>query len=110
MAYDEELAERVRALIDGEPGVSEKRMFGGLALFVNGNMAVTIRGKGGLMVRVDPVDVDAVLAERGAETAVMGGRAMTGWITVEPEACAKAADLRRWVRRGTTYARTLPAK
>ena len=110
MAYDEDLANRVRALLSGESGVDEKRMFGGLAMMLNGNMAVVIRGKGGLMVRVDPATSERLLTEPGTEPMEMRGKSMAGWITVEPAACAKAADLRRWVSRGVTYARSLPAK
>jgi TfoX/Sxy family transcriptional regulator of competence genes len=110
MAYDEDLADRVRALLSGESGIDEKRMFGGLAMMLNGNMAVVVRGKGGLMVRVDPATTERLLTEPGTEAMEMRGKSMAGWITVEPAACAKAADLRRWVRRGVTYARSLPAK
>jgi TfoX/Sxy family transcriptional regulator of competence genes len=110
MAYDEELANRVRELIAGERGIDERRMFGGLAMMLNGNMAVVIRGKGGLMVRVDPAETDRFLTERGARATEMRGRTMRGWITVEAAAVAKAADLRRWVQRGIGYARDLPAK
>lgn len=110
MAYDEDLANRVRELVGREPGVAEKRMFGGLAMMLNGHMAVVVRGKGGLMVRVDPGQFEKLAAERGAQTTEMKGRPMRGWITVEPAACAKAADLRRWVNRGVAFARTLPPK
>jgi TfoX/Sxy family transcriptional regulator of competence genes len=110
MAYDEDLANRVRELIAGERGIDERRMFGGLAMMVGGNMAVVVRGKGGLMVRVDPADADRLLAERGAQATEMRGRPMRGWITVDAAACAKKADLRRWVTRGVEYARRLPTK
>ncbi|WP_346535405.1 TfoX/Sxy family protein [Micromonospora sp. DPT] len=110
MAYDEDLANRVRDLIGREPGIGEKRMFGGLALMLNGNMAVVIRGAGGLMVRVDPALSEQLLTEHGAQPAQMRGRSMRGWIRVEPSACAKDADLRRWVNQGVTYTRFLPAK
>lgn len=110
MAYDEDLANRVRALVSGESGLDEKRMFGGLAMMLNGNMAVVIRGKGGLMVRVDPATSDRLLTEPGTRPMEMRGRSMAGWITVEAAACTKAADLKRWVKRGVTYARSLPTK
>jgi TfoX/Sxy family transcriptional regulator of competence genes len=100
MAYDEKLADRVRALVATEPGMTEKRMFGGLALLREGHMAVVIRGKGGLMVRVAPSTLDKALAEPGASGAVMRGRPMTGWVVIEPSAVDRAADLRRWVKRG----------
>jgi TfoX/Sxy family transcriptional regulator of competence genes len=106
MAFDEDLADRVRELVAREPGLTEKRMFGGLAMLLDGNMAVAVRGKGGLMIRMDPDDSDDALAE-GATIAVMQGRPMRGWIVVEP---AAVANLRRWVKRGVAYARTLPAK
>jgi TfoX/Sxy family transcriptional regulator of competence genes len=110
MAYDEDLANRVRTMIAGEPGITEKRMFGGLAMLRNGNMAVSVRGKGGLLVRVDPDQTAKVIAEPGAAVAIMQGREMPGWITVEASAVDKAADLRRWVKRGLAYAATLPPK
>jgi TfoX/Sxy family transcriptional regulator of competence genes len=110
MAYDDELAERVRDLLAGQADVTEKRMFGGLAMLRGGNMAVAIRGGGGLMVRVDPADEDEALAEPGAALAVMRGRPMAGWVVVETARVAGAADLKRWVMRGITYAATLPPK
>lgn len=110
MAYDEALAEKVRKLMAGESGLTEKRMFGGLAMLLNGNMAVAVRGRGGLMIRVDPDKSDAMLDDAGASIAVMRGRPMQGWIVVESDAVAKPADLKRWVKRGTAYARTLPPK
>ena len=109
MAYDEDLANRVRSAI-GRETVTEKQMFGGLAMLVNGNMAVAVRGKGGLMVRVDPTASGPFLAEPGASSMEMRGKSMPGWILVEASACAKEADLKRWVKRGVTFAKTLPAK
>jgi TfoX/Sxy family transcriptional regulator of competence genes len=110
MAFDEELAQRVRELIGPEPGLSEKRMFGGLAMLVNGNMAVGIRGRGGLLVRVDPEESDDLLAEPGADLMEMRGRRLRGWLEVDQSACEKDPDLARWVGRGVAYARTLPPK
>ncbi|WP_027344254.1 TfoX/Sxy family protein [Hamadaea tsunoensis] len=112
MAYDEELAERVRGLVAGERGVSEKRMFGGLAMLIDGNMAVAVRGQGGLLVRLLPDDpaYEKILAEKGADEAVMRDRPMRGWIAVEESACTKAADLKKWVGRGVASARALPKK
>ena len=110
MAYDEDLAHRVRAVANREPGITEKAMFGGLAFLVHGNMAVVVRGKGGLMVRVAPQDYERRLADRGAQPAVMRGRPMSGWIIVDPEVLVRAADVRRWVSYGLTYGRTLPPK
>jgi TfoX/Sxy family transcriptional regulator of competence genes len=110
MAYDEDLANRVRELVGSERGLTEKKMFGGLAMLLHGNMAVAIRGGGGLLVRVDPEESEAVLAERGAQLMEMRGREMRGWITVTPAACRTDGDLRRWVTRGVSYARGLPKK
>jgi TfoX/Sxy family transcriptional regulator of competence genes len=106
MAYDETLANRVRSLVSAEDGVTEKRMFGGLALLLDGRMAVVIRGKGGLMVRVESGSLAKALGEPGASEAVMRGRPMTGWVVIEPSAVDRAADLRRWVKRGVTAARS----
>jgi TfoX/Sxy family transcriptional regulator of competence genes len=110
MAYDEDLADRVRELVGREPGLAEKRMFGGLAMMVDGNMAVVVRGAGGLMVRVDPAESEQLQTTPGVQATVMRGRAMRGWITVDPSACAKDVDLGRWVDRGVRYARSLPSK
>jgi TfoX/Sxy family transcriptional regulator of competence genes len=112
VAYDESFANRVRSAVARKvtAPVVEKRMFGGIALMLGGNMAVVIRGKGGLMVRVDPDETAKLAAEPGAEVTEMRGRPMRGWITVAPDACAKDADLRRWVQRGVTYTQTLPTK
>ena len=110
VAYDEELADRVRTMLGRTRGVTEKRMFGGLAMLLNGNMAVVIRSKGGLLVRVDRDDYDEVQAETGASPAVMRGRPMRGWITVESTVCTKEPDLKKWVDRGVSAARALPHK
>jgi hypothetical protein len=110
MAYDLELAERVRFFIEGEDGLSEKRMFGGLAFLVHGNLAVAASGKGGLMVRVDPGDTDDLVGEAGVDRMVMRGREMDGWLRVEARVVAEDDDLERWVARGVGYARSLPAK
>jgi TfoX/Sxy family transcriptional regulator of competence genes len=109
MAYDEGLATRVRKLVGGEPGITEKKMFGGLAMVLEGNMAVGVRGKG-LLVRTDPDEQDELLAEPGARMFDMSGRPMRGWLLVDAEGCAKDADLRRWVGRGVAYAKSLPPK
>jgi TfoX/Sxy family transcriptional regulator of competence genes len=110
MAYDEELAERVRDLIGDRKDVTEKRMFGGLAMLVNGNMAVAIRGGGGLMLRVDPDGQDVWLDDPGVEVAVMRGRPMAGWLNVSATAVRTPAKLRTWVDRAMAYAGSLPAK
>ena len=110
MAYDEELASRIRDLVAGESAVSEKKMFGGLAFLVGGNMAVAASGEGGLLVRVDPDDGDRLLASTPAEPMVMRGRAMTGWLRVATGAVTTKKALATWVGRGVTYARSLPPK
>ena len=109
MSYDEELANRLREALAGEPGVTEQRMFGGLAFLVNGNMSVSASRSGGLLVRVDPAEADDLIGA-DVEPMVMGGRSMTGWLLVAPEAIATKRQLSPWVRRGVGYARSLPAK
>jgi TfoX/Sxy family transcriptional regulator of competence genes len=110
MAYDEELASRIRALIAGEEGVTEQRMFGGLAFLIGGNMAVAASGQGGLMVRADPDETEALLAEPHAQPFEMRGRGMRGWLRVEAEGVRTEQELEPWVRRGVAYARSLPPK
>jgi TfoX/Sxy family transcriptional regulator of competence genes len=109
MAFDEGLATRVRDLIGNEAGLTEKKMFGGVAMLLDGNMAVGVHGEG-LIVRADPAAQDALLAEPGTRVFHMTGRPMKGWLTVDPEGCAEDDDLRRWVARGVGYARGLPPK
>lgn len=109
MAYDEQLAQRIRDEIGPAPGLAEKKMFGGLAFLLNGNMAVAASGQGGLMVRCDPAESAALRAE-GAEPMEMRGRAMTGWLRVSDEAVSDDEVLGRWVGVGLTYAGTLPPK
>jgi TfoX/Sxy family transcriptional regulator of competence genes len=110
MAYDEELAGRIRDLVADEPGVVEKKMFGGLAFLIGGNMSVAASGQGGLLVRSAPEDTDALLQEPGAEHFVMRGRAMDGWLRVREEGVTTDEALKRWVERAVAYARSLPAK
>jgi hypothetical protein len=110
VAYDEDLAQRIRELVASEPGLSEKRMFGGLAFLIGGNMAVSASGQGGLLVRVDPEETDALLDMPHAEPFVMRGRAMQGWLRVAPEGVRTKRDLQRWVARGVAFAHSLPAK
>jgi TfoX/Sxy family transcriptional regulator of competence genes len=110
MAYDEDLADRIRELVAGEPGVSEMRMFGGLAFLIGGNMAVAASGQGGLMVRVEPEATERLLDEAHARPFEMRGRAMDGWLRVDPEGLRTKRQLERWVRRGVDYARSLPPK
>ena len=110
MPYDEDLANRIRELIAGEPDVTEMRMFGGLAFLVGGNMSVAASGQGGLMVRVDPEHTDALLAKPHAQPFEMRGRAMDGWLRVDAEGVRTKRQLEPWVRRGVAYARSLPPK
>ena len=110
MPYDEELAGRIRALTADEPAIDERRMFGGLAFLVGGNMAVAASGRGGLMVRVDAEETDALLAEPGAGPFEMRGRPLDGWLRVDAETIGDDDALAAWVGRGLAYARSLPPK
>jgi TfoX N-terminal domain len=110
MAYDEELADRIRELVGGEPGLTEQKMFGGLAFLIGGNMAVAASGHGGALVRVDPARSDELVATTNAQLMEMGGRRMRGWLRVGPEDLRSERELARWVELGTAYARSLPAK
>ena len=109
MAYDEGLAERVRAVLDSRSDVDERKMFGGIAYLVAGNMACGVMGED-LMVRMAPEDAAALESETGARRFDMGGRPMKGWLLVAPEVTADDGDLERWVRRGEAFAATLPPK
>jgi TfoX/Sxy family transcriptional regulator of competence genes len=110
MAYDEDLANRIRELVLTEQGVTEKRMFGGLAFLINGNMSVSASGQGGLLLRVDPGETDALLSEPHARPFEMRGREMQGWLRVDAEGLRTKRQLERWVARGIAYARSLPSK
>jgi TfoX/Sxy family transcriptional regulator of competence genes len=110
VAYDEELADRVRELLGGEASVTEKKMFGGLAFLIGGNMAVAASGQGGLLVRVDPTESDTLVATTNARLMEMRGRAMQGWLRVDADDVTADAELARWVDLGAAYARSLPAK
>ena len=110
MAYDEDLAARIRELVAGEPGLAEKKMFGGLAFLIGGNMAVAASGQGGILVRVDPEESDRLVASTGARPMEMRGRQMQGWLRVEAGDVRTKRELSRWVGRGTAYARSLPPK
>jgi len=109
MAYDEELAGRIRALVGGEPELTEKTMFGGLAFLIGGNMAVAASGQGGLLVRVDPEQSDELVATTPARPMEMRGRSMVGWLRVET-ADVSGESLAAWVERGVSFARSLPPK
>ena len=110
MAYDEELADRVRALIGSEPALTEQKMFGGLAFLIGGNMAVGASGQGGLLVRVDPAQSDALVEGTSAQLMEMRGRQMRGWLRVDADDVRDDRELALWVERGVSYARSLPAK
>ena len=110
MAYDEDLANRVRELLGSERGVEAKRMFGGLAFLVNGNMSVAASGQGGLLVRVTPDDTDKLLGRTHVSAMVMAGREARGWLRVDAEGVKTKRQLQSWVTRGVGYARSLPAK
>ncbi len=110
MAYDEELADRIRTLTAGERDLSEKTMFGGLAFLIGGNMAVSASGQGGLLVRVNPAESDRLVATTKAEPMVMRGRPMQGWLRVDSEHLRTKRQLAPWVERSIAYARSLPPK
>lgn len=110
MAYDEAIADRIRHLIGPADDLTEKKMFGGLGFMLAGNMAVAASGQGGILVRVDPAESAELLATTPARPMEMRGRAMTGWLRVDAEHLATDDALGEWVRRGTTYAGSLPPK
>ena len=110
MAYDEALAARIRELVGDKPPLTEKKMFGGLAFLIGGNMAIAASGQGGLLVRVDPDQSDELAATTSAWPMEMRGREMAGWLRVDSDDVQDQAELARWVELGTTYARSLPAK
>jgi len=110
VTYDLELADRIRDLVEGEPGLSEKRMFGGLAFLVNGNMAVSASGQGGLMLRIDPGQAESLVDQQHVRRVEMRGREMDGWLRVDVELLAEDDELERWVNHGLAYARSLAPK
>ncbi len=110
VAYDEELADRIRELVEGESDLTEQKMFGGLAFLIPGNMAVAASGQGGILVRVDPAQSDTLLATTNARPMEMRGRQMQGWLRVDPEDVRTERRLAEWVELGTAFARSLPAK
>lgn len=110
MAYDEELAGRIRDLLAGEPDLTEKKMFGGLAFLVGGNMAVAASGEGGILVRADPEASEGLVATTAARPMEMRGRPMRGWLRVDLDDVRSDTELATWVEIGATYARSLPAK
>ena len=110
VAYDEHLAERIRELVASQPGITEKKMFGGLAFLVGGNMSIAASGQDGALVRVDPDQADRLAAGKGVAVAVMRGRPMPGWLRVTSDQLRTKQQLRRWVDLSTNYARSLPTK
>ncbi|TNC21538.1 TfoX/Sxy family protein [Amycolatopsis alkalitolerans] len=110
MAYDRELADRIRALVAPEDGFREQAMFGGLAFLVGGNMAVVASGEGGLMVRMPREECEALIDDVRVHPMTMGSREMRGWLRVDTEAVRSPDELERWVARGVSFARSLPAK
>jgi hypothetical protein len=108
--YDEDLANRIRELLAGEPSVTEQKMFGGLAFLIAGNMAVAASGQGGLMLRCDPDESDALIETPHASKMVMRGRAMDGWLRVADDGIKTRRQLEPWLKRGVQYARSLPPK
>ena len=110
MAYDEDLANRVRELLAGEDAITERKMFGGLAFLLHGHMSVSASRNGGLLARIDPDDTDASLARPHVKLMEMGGRTMDGWITVAPEGVKSKRELAAWVKRSVSFVKTLPPK
>jgi TfoX/Sxy family transcriptional regulator of competence genes len=110
VSYDEDLANRIRELIAAEPDLTEKKMFGGLAFLVGGHMSVVVSRQGGLMLRCDPAETDALRAKPHTGPMVMRGREMDGWLRVEADGVGTKRQLERWVTRGVSYARSLPPK
>ncbi|MEZ5095254.1 MAG: TfoX/Sxy family protein [Nocardioides sp.] len=110
MAYDEELAARLRDHLEGEPGLAEKKMFGGLAFLIGGHMAVAAASQGGLLLRCDPADTDAHVTDPHAERFVMRSKAMDGWLRIDPAGLATDEALAGWADIGAAYARGLPPK
>lgn len=110
MAYDVDLADRIRAVVQAGPGLTEKRMFGGHAFLVHGNMAVAAGSNGGLLLRIDPTRTESLVREPHVGRFEMRGQEMNGWLRVDADAVDNDDDLRRWVGFGVTYARSLPAK
>jgi hypothetical protein len=110
VAYDEDLAGRIRELIAAEADVTEQKMFGGLAFLIGGHMSVAASGQGDLLLRCDPEETDALVAKPHAGPFEMRGRVMDGWLRVSLEGVRTKRELERWVARGVSYARSLPPK
>ncbi len=110
MAYDVDMADRLREILASEPGVVEKSMFGGMAFMVAGHLAVSASGQGGLLLRVDPAQADTLIADPRASRFVMRGREMGGWLRIDIDAYATDDELKEWIKHGVGYARSLPPK
>jgi len=110
MAYDQDFANRIREELAGVDGITEKPMFGGLAFLLHGNMAVGIMSTGDLMVRVGPEGTDDALAKPHTRLFEMRGRSMTGWVIVALEGVKTKRQLAPWVKRGVSFASSLPPK
>ena len=110
MAYDEGLAQRIRELLGSQAGLTEQKMFGGLAFLIGGNMAVAASGQGGILVRVDPAESETLVAATTARPMEMRGRQMHGWLRVDADDVRTKRELDEWVNRGATYAASLPPK
>ena len=110
MAYDEDLANRIREILGDEPNLTEKKMFGGLAFLIGGHMSVNVSGRGGLLLRCDPAETDTLRSKPHAGPFQMRGKDMDGWLRIDPEGLKTKRELERWVRRGVQYARSLPPK
>ncbi len=110
VAYDIDLADRLRSLLRGQVGLSERAMFGGLAFLVDGHLAAAAMGQGGMLLRIDPADIESLVTQAHVERFEMRGRAMDGWLRVEVDALGTEDELRRWVDHGVLYARSLPQK
>ena len=110
MAYDEELADRIRDIVDGEPGITEKRMFGGLAFLVDGHLAAAASSRGVMLLRVDPDETEALLEDPAVRRSEMGGRRLKGWLDVDTTVLDTDGTLQHWVAKGVAYARLLGPK
>jgi hypothetical protein len=110
MAYDENIAARIRSLIGFQPGLTEKKMFGGLAFLLNGNMVIAASGEGGILARVNPDDTNDLLSSSHAKVMIMRGKTMSGWLRINTEDVVEDAELQRWVDLSLNYAKTLAPK
>lgn len=110
MAFDETLADRIRSRLQDHPGISEKKMFGGLAFLINGHMAIAASSQGGIMVRVEPAQTESLVSSSAARIVEMRGHLMPGWLRLDAEAVQSEAELAKWIQTGASYASSLPPK